>query len=238
MTYAVCGHCGSLQTERPYWLEESYAGGNLATLDTGAGQRVLNNWALTLFTARILGARRLLDFGGGDGLLCRLLRDSGLDAWTTDRFAKATYGIGFQQEPAGPVDLLTAFEVVEHLANPEADLPGLLATAPQAFLGTTCFYTGQGADWWYLTPETGQHVFFYSPKGLEIIAERFGYSVFYQKDMFLFTRTPLTAWQRLRLRLLFNPRSLKLLRCLIPLLPTPGIQSDLMTARQVIDSRS
>lgn len=235
--YLECGQCGSLQTEKPYWLDESYAGGNLATLDTGAAQRVLSNWALTYTTARLLGARLLLDYGGGDGLLCRLLRDVGLDAYRSDRFAKATYGIGFDSFPGEKApDLMTAFEVVEHFANPVEDLATLLSTRPTSFLGTTGLYRRQGENWWYLTPETGQHVFFYSPQALKLAAEKFGYSLHIRGDVFLFTTIPLTSRQRMMLNMAFSPRVRKLLRCLSPLLATPGIESDYRLARQRISS--
>ena len=36
--YLVCGHCGLLQTETPYWLDEAY-GEAIAGSDTGLVQR-------------------------------------------------------------------------------------------------------------------------------------------------------------------------------------------------------
>jgi hypothetical protein len=34
--YYYCTGCGSLQTEKPHWLAEAYAPGNLSKLDNGA----------------------------------------------------------------------------------------------------------------------------------------------------------------------------------------------------------
>src|SRR5688572_6458293 len=42
--YFVCTSCGSLETEPPFWLEESYLS-NLGDLDCGSAQRNLHNFA-------------------------------------------------------------------------------------------------------------------------------------------------------------------------------------------------
>ena len=41
---------------------------------------------------------------------------------------------------------------------------------------TTELYTGQREDWWYLAPDLGQHVFFYSARGLEEFARTLGFA--------------------------------------------------------------
>ena len=226
VVYEECQNCQSVQTEKPYWLAESYSDGNLAVKDTGAAQRVLTNWALTLFVARILGARCLLDFGGGDGLLCRLLRDNGLDAYSTDRFAKATYGAGFQKVPAETIDLLTAFEVLEHLPEPAKDLCEILSLSPRSFLGSTGIYRKQDENWWYFAPQTGQHVFFYSDSGIEQLARMSGYFSFVRGNYFLLTKKKLGFFNKLFFSVLFRSKVVVLLRCIMPLLNTPGVVAD------------
>ena len=52
--YFTCRSCGSLQTEPPYWLTESYKDYTLSALDTGAADRTLLNFALVTAVAKIL----------------------------------------------------------------------------------------------------------------------------------------------------------------------------------------
>jgi hypothetical protein len=75
-----CLACESLQTEVPNWLQEAY-GSAIAATDTGVMVRNLICHALVVVVATVLRVRgRLLDYGGGAGILCRMLRDHGFDA--------------------------------------------------------------------------------------------------------------------------------------------------------------
>ena len=118
LSYSKCVKCGSLQTQQPTWLKRAYTQSNLAISDTGAAQRVLVNHAFVLAAAKVFGLRTVLDFGGGDGLLCRLLRDRGFEAYTLDDYAKPTYARLFESDLWREYDLITAFEVLEHMENP------------------------------------------------------------------------------------------------------------------------
>src|ERR1700730_9135404 len=88
--YFECRECRSLQTEPPYWLNEAYSH-NLSGLDTGAAQRNLHNLAACYIISKLFGATDAIDYGGGDDLLCRLLRDYGLNCFVSDKYAKVTY---------------------------------------------------------------------------------------------------------------------------------------------------
>ncbi|MBK8108789.1 MAG: hypothetical protein IPK42_25465 [Betaproteobacteria bacterium] len=124
--YGLCGQCRSLQSESPYWLAEAYSR-NLSSLDTGAAQRNLRNLAASYAVARIYAAHNLLDLGGGDGLLCRLLRDTGLNCHVRDRYAQPTYAQGFDRPDFEVPDMVTAFEIFEHLPEPAVDLAEFFA---------------------------------------------------------------------------------------------------------------
>src|SRR5262249_47793757 len=93
--YFECTNCGSLQTEEPHWLSEAYGKSNLAYSDVGAAQRVLVACSFIALFAKLMSVRTILDFGGGDGLLCRMLRDRGLDAYTIDKFSAPSYAQPF-----------------------------------------------------------------------------------------------------------------------------------------------
>lgn len=186
--YFECTSCASLQTQSPNWLDEAYAEGNLSILDTGAAQRNLDNLGAVLALSRLLKLKRVVDHGGGDGLLTRLLRDRQIDAHVYDRHATARYAAGFDHPSFDRADIVLAFEVLEHFPNPAKDLRALFDPRPPVLLVSTDTWEGQGADWWYLAPDTGQHVFFYSRKALTQMAAREGYRLARTGGYWLFLR--------------------------------------------------
>ena len=225
VTFSVCQRCESLQSETPYWLEEAYENSNLSYLDTGVVQRNLNNLGAVWIVAHLLSARQIYDVGGGDGLLCRMLRDYGLDCYISDRFARNAYAQGYEQATPTPGSMITAFEVAEHYGNPRKDLAELLGRDARTVLISTGLYTGQGRDWWYLTPESGQHVFFYSRKALAMAASQYGYDVAFMGSFILFTRG-VSRFRRGLARLLLHPLAVRLWRILVVALPARGAERD------------
>lgn len=186
--YFRCETCQSLQTERPYWLDQAYQENNLSNLDTGAVQRNLQNAAACWSVAKLLKLRNVLDVGGGDGLLCRLLRDYELNCFVCDKYASPTYAQGFEVPDFEQPDLIVAFEVMEHYAEPRKDLQALFEKKPKAVLASTGIFNSQGPDWWYLAPDAGQHVFFYSKAALQLIASTHGYDLAISSGYSLFLR--------------------------------------------------
>lgn len=232
VAYFLCVDCGSLQTEPAYWMQDAYRT-NLARLDTGAAQRNLNNLAATYFVAHALRMHNVLDFGGGDGLLCRLLRDYGVNCFVADKYATPTYALAYTEPNFREPDLLLAFEVLEHFENPRVDLETLFAKNPKAILASTGVYTGQGADWWYLTPETGQHLFFYSTRALSRIADSHGYSLVNCGNYILFVKAEFTnALRNFGVSLLLSRYALRVTGALLRLLPTRGVSKDFDSIRK------
>jgi|ERR1700722_3481129 len=224
--YRRCEQCNSLQTEVPFWIAEAYSS-HLALLDTGAAQRSLTNLAAAYCVSRILRLNDVIDFGGGDGLLCRLLRDYDINCFVHDKHAAATYAQGFDTPDFSKPGIVLAFEVMEHFADPARELSNLFDVAPNAILVSTLVYSDQGPDWWYLAPESGQHVFFYSDKALRRIAKHYEYSYFAFGNYSLFVKPQLAASARLiLLRALLNGYSLRLVSAGMRLLPTPGVWKD------------
>jgi 2-polyprenyl-3-methyl-5-hydroxy-6-metoxy-1,4-benzoquinol methylase len=186
--YFRCVSCHSLQTERPYWLEQAYRANSLSHLDTGAAQRNLQNLAACWSIAKLMRLRNVLDVGGGDGLLCRLLRDYELNCFVLDKYATPTYAQGFEAPDFAQPDMMVAFEVMEHYAEPRKDLEELFAKRPKAVLASTGIFDAQGPDWWYLAPDSGQHVFFYSEAALQLIARTHDYELVMSGGYLLFLR--------------------------------------------------
>ena len=239
VTYLQCTGCQSLQTQTPTWLAEAYRAGNLASIDAGGAQRSLFNSAASFLVARVFGLANAIDFGGGDGLLCRLLRDQGINAYVRDQYATASYAKGFTEPDFAAADLLTAFEVIEHFADPYSDLTQLFASQPRYVLLTTALYEGQDAQWWYLVPESGQHVFFYSRRAMALIGERFGYRVRISRDYVLMAReTETSTWRQALVQELLRGKFLRLVLAVMFLRPARGAWKDLQRLRNRADDPS
>ena len=105
-----------------------------------------------------------------------MMRDRG---WRFSAYEKYTAPFFMDQFLARPDDrtwdLITAYEVFEHLPAPAAELAVILGCARTFVFFTTDPWDQQGPDWDYLNPEQGQHVFFYSGKALHMIAGRHGF---------------------------------------------------------------
>lgn len=214
VSYFECLSCHSLQTERPYWLEEAYAGGNLTLADTGPALRSLNSQAIIFAATRILkfpGNASILDYGGGTGLLCRLLRDIGFDARVFDSYATNDLAKGFEDTGGSP-DVLCSFEVAEHFAEPKKDMAAIFDRDARLIIIGTETYRGQGPDWQYISSASGQHIFFYSHKGFEGLAVANNYRYERIGDLHFFLDRHMSKWEGRLLWRAITPLGMKLTR--------------------------
>lgn len=120
-----------------------------------------------------------LDYGGGMGLLSDLMRDIGWNSRSYDPF----FDEGLPVAQLGKFDLITAFEVFEHVPNVNALMADLesLVTANGVILFSTLLSDGEiGSNrpltWWYASPRNG-HISLFSRRSLEIVAGRAGFAV-------------------------------------------------------------
>ena len=196
--YFDCPHCGYVQTERPHWLAQAYSRA-INSVDTGILWRNRVNAGRVAMTLLVLGRLRgrVVDFAGGYGILVRLLRDVGIDAYWQDRYCENLVAPGFESDGSAS-DLLTAFEVFEHLVDPLAELREMLALAPAVLISTEIVPTPGPPDphWWYLGPEHGQHIGFFRPSTLQHLARTLGCHVVSDgRSLHLFTRErPPLGW--------------------------------------------
>jgi hypothetical protein len=200
--YYQCTGCDLIQTSEPVWLGEAYTSA-IAAMDTGAIERNRLTSELTHAIAWALGVKaeaRCLDYGGGHGVFTRMMRDWGYNFWLYDRYAENIFARGFEAEGGEHFALVTAFEVLEHLADVRGELNKLFAGRPDAVLVSTQLHREDKAGWWYYAPETGQHVAFYSSRTMRHIAERFGYTAAGSRAYTLFVRrdAEISRW-RIRL---------------------------------------
>jgi hypothetical protein len=201
----LCATCGSLETSPPDWLDEAYADAR-PVRDVWMAGRTEGMRALTLLVIRALGLKRprLFDWGGGNGLLVRMLRDAGIDAYRSDKYVPNYYAVGFDVEDSAKAEMMTAFEVFEHSDNPRLLMTEMTAHAPDTILLSTDIYQGQGADWSYIHKDSGKHVFFYSEKGLIMLAEQFGYRCVTAPKFTLMHKQPLGKGRAMAVRQLLK----------------------------------
>ena len=99
--YFDCAACGYFQTQEPYWLAKAY-GSAINSVDTGILYRnQLNIWRVAT-TLLILGKLKgkVVDHAGGYGILVRLLRDAGIDAYWRDKYCENLLARGFEADAA------------------------------------------------------------------------------------------------------------------------------------------
>jgi hypothetical protein len=204
VTYYRCSECGFIQTEEPYWLPEAYQSA-ITSLDIGLVYRNLL-WAPmveSVIWKWFDPKGPFLDYGGGYGLFVRLMRDRGLPFIRQDNYCENMFAAHFDitdQESAQSYELITAFEVFEHLVNPVETVDQMLQNGKSIFFTTKLMPTPDVTPetWWYFIPETGQHISLYSLESLKRLAKRFGLKLYSdQKDLHLLTHKDISdSWFR------------------------------------------
>lgn len=121
---------------------------------------------------------RHLDYGGGAGLLSRLLNEAGWKSVSYDPFADKDVDAG----ALGQFDLITAYEVFEHVPD-AGELMGKLSAllAPEGIVLFSTMVTdghivpGRRITWWYASPRNG-HISLHSRKSLALLGAKQGFN--------------------------------------------------------------
>jgi hypothetical protein len=199
--YYQCQSCKFIQTEEPYWIPEAYTNA-ITTLDLGLLSR--NNSLLpvaqTLITKFFEAKAKFIDYAGGYGVFVRLMRDAGYDFHRQDLYCDNIFAKGFDikddTDYRGKYELLTAFEVFEHLDNPLIEVEKMLDHSDNIFFSTELqpHADVRPDNWWYFTPETGQHISLYTLASLRAMASKFKLQ-FYSNgvNLHLFTKKKISA---------------------------------------------
>jgi SAM-dependent methyltransferase len=119
---------------------------------------------------------RILDYGGGSGLLAKRLREMGFSAATYDLFSS------FNAIPEERFDLITCFEVMEHVPRPRETVAAMVSLLKEdgVILFSTLVQPAEferiGLSWWYAAPRNG-HVSLYTPAALARLFKAHGMKV-------------------------------------------------------------
>lgn len=177
--YFQCANCNFIQTENPYWLSQAYSSA-ITTSDLGLVTRNLSFVApASALISMIFGAQgSFLDFGGGYGMFVRLMRDAGYNFYRQDMFCENLFAKGFDisDKRLKHFQLVTAFEVFEHLVDPIAEIEQMLSYSRNILFSTLLLPQPIPSinQWWYFGLEHGQHVSLYSKQTLNVLAQKFG----------------------------------------------------------------
>ncbi len=121
---------------------------------------------------------RHLDYGGGSGLMSKLLNESNWLSDSYDPFVDTQKSVA----EMGTYDLITAFEVFEHVSALDSLMNNLrsLLAPDGVVLFTTLLSDGninpaQKLTWWYASPRNG-HISLFSKKSLTHLAHSYGFT--------------------------------------------------------------
>lgn len=205
--FHYCEGCDHIFAADPTWLGEAYSEA-ISSEDTGIATRnVLTALRLAALYHTGLGdgaQHTYVDVAGGYGLLTRLMRDLGFNYFWADAYASNLFARGFEYQPSlGACRAVSAIEVLEHTPDPLQFVRQTLTEyqADTFVFSTETFPDGrppQPHQWGYYSLETGQHIAFFSPRGLTRLAHRLGMHHVPLGRLHVFSRRPLSPW-RLRL---------------------------------------
>lgn len=147
-----------------------------------------------------------------------MMRDKGFQFFRQDKYAQNLFAQYFDiediPEDNPKFELLTSFEVLEHLENPLDELDQMFSLS-DSVLCSTLIQPDAPLDnlrnWFYLAELHGQHISFYTSKSLEIIAER--YNCFYysnELNIHLFTPKPINQFTFEKIRKNRNDLALRI----------------------------
>lgn len=117
---------------------------------------------------------RHLDYGGGNGVLSKELAAHGWNTLSYDPFPKNDLRL----DAIGKFNLITAFEVFEHVPEPDELMANIRALMDDSCLVLFSTLASDDhleqfsrIDWWYCSPRNG-HISLFSKASLEILASK------------------------------------------------------------------
>jgi hypothetical protein len=176
-SYRCCGKCAFVFVEEPSWLAESYKSAINRT-DIGTIWRAQINSLATKSVIELFFRRSssYLDYGAGYGAFVRRMRDLGYNFSGYDTYCESIFSNDFQitSLDGRRFDIVSAFEVVEHLEHPLQFFDEVFEHTDTIFFSTEIISDPPPAlgKWWYYGLDHGQHISLFSRKSLEHVAAR------------------------------------------------------------------
>ena len=191
---ARCQECNFCFVVSPIWLTGSFSE-TLQLLDIGTVDRCSLVLDFVQTVARVSRWRvnsRFIDWGGGYGLMTRMARDRGINMANFDPYVRPLFSAPADLDKLCPAEVIVASEVFLHMENPLEVLVQLLSFSPVVIITAVVPPDRISPDWWYLMPDTGQHVSFYPVSTLKKMAEMTGTKLMSDGRFFhVFSRTEL-----------------------------------------------
>lgn len=181
--YSLCNNCGfcfapellswSMEQFKEHIYNDTYVRVDPDYIETRPRQNSEN--LINSFGNRAYGIKHL-DYGGGNGHLSRLLNESNWKSTSYDPFTNTEADIN----TIGKFDLITAFEVFEHVSDVKQLMSNLktLLAAKGIILFSTLLTDGNiqknsRINWWYASPRNG-HISLFSRSSLTLLAKQYG----------------------------------------------------------------
>jgi SAM-dependent methyltransferase len=183
--YYFCDTCKfCFAPEFHHWsladFEEKIYNDNYATVDPDyLSLRPTNNAEVLV---ELFGSQKdqimHLDYGGGNGLLSKLLRGEGWNSASYDPFVDH----GMNLNGLGKFNLITAFEVFEHVPDVKSLMKNLSSLMDEngivlftTLLSNNKIISKKRITWWYASPRNG-HISIFSNASLRHLAKQAGLS--------------------------------------------------------------
>jgi SAM-dependent methyltransferase len=181
--YRRCATCGFLFTDAfDDWTIEQYKEHiyNDAYIVVDPDYNTLRPQANANMVSQLFGAKKaelkVLDFGGGNDVLCTALRAGGFrQAVTYDPMVPK-----HAHPPEDKFNLVTCFETLEHLPDPIGGIAQILDCIADnglifySTLAQPADFDQHGVAWWYVGPRNG-HISLFTTEALAIAWGRHGY---------------------------------------------------------------
>lgn len=170
--YHRCPNCGFLFTcqfddwTAEDWREHVYNADYAQFDPDGVSSRPEGNAASIADFAREIEPERILDYGGGSGILASRLREAAFDATSWDLNYEGA-------RPDGDFDLICSFETFEHTTDPRGMLGDIVSfLRPGGYIAFSTWMLNelpaQDCSHWYIAPRNG-HVSIHTRRSLELL---------------------------------------------------------------------